>query len=142
MTLVPIGTSSTRYGFESHIYAPTDDDIANNSDGNGGNVLNDHMNALAGIGVKSRVSEFDAPQSDPGYAQDNSSQIQQITGTLMICLKNPNCDAFSTWSTGMSDIYQTDSHQLQEGVDSMFDQQNRPTSAYDAVQRMLQSMRT
>jgi endo-1,4-beta-xylanase len=126
------------YGFESHIYDPVNDDIANADDDNGTPILTDHINELAAIGLKSRISELDAPQSDPGYSQDDSSQAQQFAGTLQICLSNPNCVAFSTWSTGMTDLYQTSDHQLQESVDSMFDLQNKPDSAYQAVQTFLE----
>jgi endo-1,4-beta-xylanase len=126
------------FGFESHIYTPKDDDIANDPDGHGGNVLNDHINQLGAIGLFSRVSEFDAPQNDPTYAQDHSSQIQQFTGTLKICLTNPHCIAFSTWSTGVTDIYQSAAHQLLRGVDSMFNQANQSLPAYNAVKKKLQ----
>lgn len=117
---------SLYFGFESHIYDPTTDDISNDFANNGRTILWNNINALGALGIKSRVSEMDAPQQDPGYAQDNSSQAAQISGTLRICLSNPNCIGFSMWSIGPTDLWQDDNHTLQPGsVDSPFDQNDQ-----------------
>lgn len=127
------------FGFESHIYEPTTDDIANAYDDNGQPILNDHINEFATIGIQSRISEMDAPLEDPGYTADDSSQAQQFAGVLSICINNPHCVAFSTWSSGMTDIWQDDNYSLQESVDSMFGLNNLPDgNAYAVVKQVLE----
>jgi endo-1,4-beta-xylanase len=129
------------FGFESHIYNPATDDIANATGDNGQPILENNINALAAIGIKSRISEMDAPQNDPGYAQDNSSQVQQFTGVLSICLHNPNCTTFSMWSLGITDLSQGDGTHpyalINDSVDSPFDQQMHPGAVYIALQKIL-----
>ena len=130
------------YGFESHIYDPTTDDISNDFADNGNTILQNNIDALGAIGIKSRISEMDAPESDPGYAEDSSSQTQQMSGVLSICLNDPNCVAFSIWSTGMTDMSQDNSTgpwTLQTGeVDSPFDQNNQPVEpTYNDLQSVL-----
>lgn len=127
------------FGFQSHIYDPSSDDISNAYDDNGNPILNDHFNQLAAIGLKSRVSELDAPLQDPGYASDQSSQAAQFAGVLKLCLQNKNCVAFSMWSLGMTDIYQ-DNGALQQAIDSPWGPNNLPTgSALRAMQKVLQT---
>jgi endo-1,4-beta-xylanase len=130
---------SLYYGFESHIYVPTTDDISNDIANNGQTVLTNNINALGALGIKSRVSEMDAPQQDPGYSQDSSSQAAQFSGTLKICLDNPNCIAFSMWSIGPTDLWQDDNHTLQLGnVDSPFNQNDQPVQpTYGDLQDVL-----
>jgi endo-1,4-beta-xylanase len=125
------------FGFESHIYDPTTDDIID-SNGNG-TILEDHINQLATIGIQSSISEMDAPLSNPGYTSDSSSQAQQFAGVLNVCLNNPHCVRFSIWSTGITDLSQDEtSHTLDSiEVDSPFNQSMQPTAAYTALQNVL-----
>lgn len=127
------------YGFESHIYDPSTDDISNDIADNGQAILTNNINALGALGIKSRVSEFDAPQQDPGYAKDSSSQAAQFSGTLKICLENPNCIAFSTWSIGPTDLWQDSNNTLQLGnIDSPFGQNSQPVQpTYSDLQAVL-----
>lgn len=115
------------FGFESHIYNPTTDDISNDIASNGRPVLTNNINALGALGIYSRISEMDAPAQDPGYTQDNSSQAAQFTGVLHICLGNLYCTGFGMWSVGPTDIWQNNQHMLQLGsVDSPFNQKDQP----------------
>lgn len=127
------------FGFESHIYDPATDDISNDFADNGKTILWNNINALGALGIKSRVSEMDAPQQDPGYTQDDSSQAAQLSGTLRVCLTNPNCIGFSMWSIGPTDLWQDSQHTLQLGsVDSSFDQNDREVQpTYSDLQAVL-----
>lgn len=126
------------FGFESHIYntnVPSqDDEVGPNGDAA---TFNQHMNDFGGIGMRVRVSEADAPLDSSMY--NGSSQAQQLSGVLQLCLNNPNCVAFSIWSNGMTDLSQSSSYALDAGeVDSPFDQQNRPVQpTYRDMQTVL-----
>jgi endo-1,4-beta-xylanase len=122
-----------KYGFESHIYDPSTDNIV---DDNGqAAVLNDHMNQLGAEGIDSDISELDAPVQDDNYG--NSSQSKQIVGVVNTCLKNKYCKRISFWSFGPLDIFQDRQGDgkwaLQTGNDSLFNQHMQPNSSYAAL---------
>lgn len=128
------------FGDEAHIYvAGADNDDYVDATGNAP-VLNQAMNDLAALGIKYRISEADAPQyADDGESYDGSSQAGQFTGELKTCLAHPTCLAFSLWSTGMTDLWQDDTHALQtDNTDSPIGPNNLPIQpAYEDLQNAL-----
>jgi endo-1,4-beta-xylanase len=120
------------FGFESHIYDPQTDAIV---DKNGeAPTLERHIDDLAALGLRSRISEMDV---DNG--KGTAWQAQQFAGVLKTCIKLwPRCVSFTVW--GVSDRYdmwQTESHQLQYGHDLLLDSAMQPTASYVALERVL-----
>ena len=76
-------------GFEAHVYE-VGDQI-------NGAVLSEHMQQLARMGLKARISEIDVHGESPQV------QSQQYGAVWSACLSNNNCSAFSTW--GITDLY-------------------------------------
>lgn len=108
-------------GFQSHIYERRDKVDAN--------VLRRHIQQLAAIGVKARVSEIDV------YSEDGTAvQAQQYSDVLSACLAEPNCVSWTTW--GVSDRYNyfiDDDGSVQQGQDFLWSDTMAPTPAIDAL---------
>ena len=113
-------------GFQSHVYEAGDKiDPA---------VLRAHIQKLARIGLKSRISEMDV-YNDDGQAV----QTQQFPAIFQACLAEPTCVSWTTW--GVSDRYdfwQDDDGSIQQGADLLWDKRMRPTPAVDAIRQLLQ----
>jgi endo-1,4-beta-xylanase len=119
-------------GLESHIFDVSTDLIVNTS--GQAPQLDANIATLAAKGLKTRISELDAPVTD---AYGGSSQSAQFVGILSSCLKNTSCFTWSTWSTGPTDLYQEGTTLQPVGEDSMFLPDMTPTAAYTAVQNAL-----
>jgi endo-1,4-beta-xylanase len=113
-------------GFQSHVYEEGDR-IPTSS-------LRHHMQQLAKIGLKARISEIDV------YAWGGSqNQASQYTEALKACLAEANCVSYTTW--GISDRYNTykeDSGAIAFGEDFLWDTAMKPTLA---VTRMKEALR-
>ncbi|MET0779300.1 MAG: endo-1,4-beta-xylanase, partial [Candidatus Saccharimonadales bacterium] len=113
-------------GFQSHVYEPGDK--INPA------VLRKHMQQLAALGVKSRVSEMDVYSAD-----GQSTQASQYSAIFQACLDEPSCISWTTW--GVSDRYDyftDDDGSIQQGSDFLWNDKMKPTPAYGAVQKLLQ----
>jgi len=112
-------------GFESHIYA--DGDYSDSA------VLRKHMQKLAELGLKVRISEIDVVGDDP------EEQSNQYVLALDACLREPNCTGYSTW--GITDLLgsttASDRYPLRYGSSLLFDTDLRPKPAYFALQERL-----
>lgn len=78
-------------GFQDHEYA-----VGDRTDPE---VFRRKVRALAGLGLKARVSEADV-LVDEG---EEDVQARQLAGKLAVCGEEPNCTSFSTW--GFTDRY-------------------------------------
>lgn len=116
-------------GFQAHVHEPGDEiDIA---------VLESHMQVLAGLGLKSRISEIDV------YGDNPQHQADQYAAALQACLDAPSCTSFTSW--GVADKYgsTTDigTYPLDYGNDLIWDFSLRPKPAYARLQNVLRSFR-
>lgn len=116
-------------GFQAHVHEPGDEiDIA---------VLESHMQVLAGLGLKSRISEIDV------YGDSPQHQADQYAAALQACLGALNCTSFTSW--GIADKYgsTTDigTYPLNYGNDLIWDFSLRPKPAYARLQNVLRSFR-
>lgn len=112
-------------GFQAHVYS-AEDKI--NPD-----VLKKHIQQLAAIGVKARISEMDV-YSDDGVAV----QQQQYHDILYMCLNEPNCVSWTTW--GVSDKYdyfKDDDGSIQTGQDFLWNEKLQPNSPVKTLQDLL-----
>ncbi|MGW5653839.1 endo-1,4-beta-xylanase [Streptomyces humi] len=80
-------------GFQNHEYTA--------GDRTDPEVFRRKVRALAGLGLKARVSEMDVLVGDG--AEDEDVQARQFAGKLAVCTEEPNCTSFSTW--GFTDRY-------------------------------------
>lgn len=112
-------------GFESHVYGDGDYIDAR--------VLKRHFDELAALGLKVRISEIDVTGDEPQV------QIDQYVLALDVCLRSPNCTAYSTW--GISDRYgsttRSDRYPLVFGTSLLWDAELKPKAAYEALQKRL-----
>lgn len=112
-------------GFQAHVYEAADkiDPV----------TLKSHIQQLAAIGVKSRISEMDV-YSDDGVAVQN----QQYAAVLQACLSEPTCVSFTTWGiTDRYDYFKDDDGSIQQGQDFLWDKNLQPTPAVAAMQQVL-----
>ena len=95
--------------------------------------LNDTINKFKALGLRVRVSEMDV-YSDDGQTQ----QADQYSAALATCIKNDNCESFTTW--GVSDRYdfwKDDDGTIKQGQDFLWDNNMQPTPAVAALKRVL-----
>jgi endo-1,4-beta-xylanase len=112
-------------GFQAHVYAASD---TINPD-----VLRKHIQQLASIGVKARVSEMDV-YSDDGTAV----QVQQYRDILNACLAEPNCVSWTTWGvTDKYDYFRDDDGSIQTGEDFLWNNKLQPNEPVKALQDLL-----
>ncbi|MEU3996959.1 endo-1,4-beta-xylanase [Streptomyces fungicidicus] len=78
-------------GFQDHEYA-----VGDRTDPE---VFRGKVRALAGLGLKARVSEADVLVDE----DEEDIQARQLAGKLAVCGEEPNCTSFSTW--GFTDKY-------------------------------------
>ncbi|MFE0965295.1 endo-1,4-beta-xylanase [Streptomyces fungicidicus] len=78
-------------GFQDHEYA-----VGDRTDPE---VFRGKVRALAGLGLKARVSEADVLVDE----DEEDIQASQLAGKLAVCGEEPNCTSFSTW--GFTDKY-------------------------------------
>ncbi|GGV82430.1 beta-xylanase [Streptomyces griseoloalbus] len=78
-------------GFQDHEYA-----VGDRTDPE---VFRRKVRALAGLGLKARVSEADVLVDE----DEEDVQARQLAGKLAVCSEEPNCTSFSTW--GFTDKY-------------------------------------
>ncbi|MEU9141288.1 endo-1,4-beta-xylanase [Streptomyces sp. NPDC048404] len=78
-------------GFQDHEYA-----VGDRTDPE---VFRRKVRALAGLGLKARVSEADVLVDE----DEEDVQARQLAGKLAVCSEEPNCTSFSTW--GFTDRY-------------------------------------
>jgi endo-1,4-beta-xylanase len=96
-------------------------------------VLRSHIQALAKIGVKSRISEMDV-YSDSGTAV----QSQQYSAILQACLAEPNCISWTSWGvTDRYDYFKDDDGSIQQGEDFLWNADLKPTPAVDVLRQLL-----
>ena len=112
-------------GLQSHVYESSDQiDPA---------VLRQHIQKLAGMGLKVRISEMDV------YDDDGTAlQAQQYHDVLSACIAEPNCTSWTTWGvTDKYDMWQDDRHRMQMGHDFLWGTNYQPTPALTAVRQLL-----
>lgn len=108
-------------GFQAHVYEPGDEtDLS---------TLKRHMQELAKLGLKARISENDV-YKHPG-------QAAQYAVNLQACLESPNCTSYTTW--GISDRYNMfkDDDTLEFGEDFLWDANMKPTAAVEQMRQLL-----
>lgn len=112
-------------GFQAHVYEEADAvDIA---------TLRKHIQILAKLGLKSRISEIDV-LSDKG----TTLQATQYANVLKACIDEPSCIAYTTW--GVSDRYDTfkdDDGSIQYGQDYLWNADMQPTPAVARMKDIL-----
>lgn len=111
-------------GFQAHVYEAGDK--INPA------TLRKHMQQLAAIGVKARVSEMDV------YIEDGAAaQAQQYRDILEACLAEPNCISWTTW--GVSDRYNyfKEEGTVERGEDFLWNARMQPTEAVRRIQSLL-----
>ncbi|MBX4197358.1 endo-1,4-beta-xylanase [Candidatus Saccharibacteria bacterium] len=115
-------------GFQAHVHEANDEIDTT--------TLKNHMQILAGMGLKSRVSELDV------YGDDAQHQADQYRAVLKACLYSPSCTSFTMW--GLTDKYgsTTDIHNypLNYGNDLVWDENMQPKTAYQSLQNTLKSL--
>lgn len=110
-------------GFQAHVYEASDKiDSA---------ILASHINQLAELGIKSRISEMDV-YNDIGTAL----QAQQYNSVFSMCLSNTHCTGFTTW--GVDDAYDMflEDNQVEYGHDLLFNH-GQATPAFMAIHSQL-----
>jgi endo-1,4-beta-xylanase len=120
------------FGFESHIYDPESDAIA---DKNGNTqVLTKHITDLGRIGLSSRISEIDVDDS-----RGEDWQASQYASVLNTCVALwPTCASYTTWGiSDRYDMYQSGNGKLEYGHDLLFDDEMNAKQAYSALQLAL-----
>ncbi|WP_459740610.1 endo-1,4-beta-xylanase [Streptomyces sp. E-15] len=78
-------------GFQNHEYAAADRTDPE--------AFRRKLRALAGLGLKARVSEMDVLVGEG----EEDAQAREFAGKLAVCEEEPNCTSFSTW--GFTDRY-------------------------------------
>ncbi len=113
-------------GFESHVYhspADTIDPV----------ILKGHIQALASIGLVSRISEIDVLGDDPAF------QAKQYADILQVCLSEPTCTSYSIW--GITDLYGSttlsDRYPVMLGDSLLWDANYLPKPALKRLQQAL-----
>ncbi|HTL39820.1 MAG TPA: endo-1,4-beta-xylanase [Methylomirabilota bacterium] len=113
-------------GFESHVYY--DSDLIDPK------VLSSHIQTLASLGLRARISEIDV------YGDDPQLQANQYSAVLRVCIAEPNCDSYTTW--GITDRYgsttRPDRYPLVTGNSLLWDEGMKPKQALEALQRVFQ----
>jgi len=112
-------------GFQAHVYE--------SGDKINPTVLRKHIQQLAAIGVKARISENDV------YSEGGSTnQANEYRDVLNACLAEPNCISWTTW--GVSDKYdyfKDDDGSIQTGEDFLWNDKLQPNKAVQAIQSIL-----
>lgn len=112
-------------GFQAHVYERADKINPR--------VLKKHIQQLAAVGVKARISEMDV------YAWDGPRvQAQQYADIFKACLEEPNCISWTTW--GVSDrynYYKDDDGTIQTGEDFLWKSDMKPTLAVEKMRQLL-----
>lgn len=89
-----------------------------------------HVQALAALGLKVRVSEMDVVSGG-----DTTMQAKEFAGKLAVCRDEPNCTTFGMW--GFTDRYgstaDTGQYPLTVGDALPWDQNLKPKKAYPAL---------
>ena len=113
-------------GFESHVYHSPADDI--NPD-----VLKQHIQTLATLGIESRISEIDVLGDDPAF------QASQYAKVLEVCLSEPTCTSYGIW--GITDLYGStalsDRYPVMLGDSLLWDKFYNPKPALKSLQAVL-----
>lgn len=113
-------------GFEAHVYKDTDKiDIK---------VLKRHMQELADLKLKVRISEIDV------YGDDPKEQAKQYSDVLKACVEEPNCTSYTTW--GITDLYGSttrhDRYPRVMGNSLIWDIDMEPKEAFSSLQNVLE----
>jgi endo-1,4-beta-xylanase len=95
-----------------------------------------NMMRLAAVGLETDITEMDVMLPDPPSRADLVTQAVLYRDMLKACLAVPTCRSFSTW--GATDRYSW-IPEFFPGHDAalLFDADNRPKPAYDAIARLL-----
>jgi endo-1,4-beta-xylanase len=111
-------------GFQVHEYTPADR-IAPAT-------LQRHVQALATLGLVSRISEMDVLVDRPS---ERSIQATEYAGKLAVCRQEPSCSSFSSW--GITDRYgstaDVPNYPPPPGDALIYDDKLAPKPAYDAL---------
>lgn len=97
-----------------------------------------NMERLGQLDLEVRITEIDVrTQGYPGTESDRqTAQAQLYQNAMILCLKAPNCSAFTTW--GVAD--HLSSIRLAEGYQDsplLFDESYRPKPAYSSIAEAL-----
>lgn len=112
-------------GLQAHVYDLESDAIS-------AGALTKTLNRFEDHGLQVRISENDVTDT-----QGKDAQAEQYATVLATCIRSRACVSYTTW--GVDDRYNwwiDDDDTLQQGNDYLFDH-GRPTSAYDAMKRVL-----
>lgn len=120
------GVPLTGVGFQSHL---DEEDLDTDGRLNSA-TLKRHMQALANIGLKARVSELDVT---------DQSQFAAYGDVVATCLAQANCTGVTTW--GITDAYSSgggvEGGSYETGVGLLWDDSLRPTGGLTALQNVL-----
>jgi endo-1,4-beta-xylanase len=112
-------------GLQAHVYSSEDRLSAS--------VLQAHIKILAGLGLKTRISEMDVYDDD-----GQSVQAEQYAAVFQACLSEPTCVSFTTWGiTDRYDHFTDDDGSIQQGHDLLWNDNFSPTPALRALQQLL-----
>lgn len=113
-------------GFEAHVYHDPADII--NPD-----MLRQHIQTLAALGIVSRISEIDV------LGDKANVQAEQYSDILKACLDEPTCTSYTTW--GVSDLYgsttTSDRYPAKLGDSLLWDSKYVPKTAFKSLQNVL-----
>lgn len=114
-------------GLQAHVYNLETDAISAED-------LTTTLSLFEAAGLHVRISENDVTDG-----QGTDAQAKQYAAVLATCLRSRTCISYTTW--GLDDRYNwwiDENGSLQQGHDYLFDH-GQPTSAYDAMRRVLGS---
>lgn len=112
-------------GFQAHVYAP--------GDGIDPATLRSHIQALAKLGLVSRISEMDVHDDNGADAQ-----AKQFAAVFEACLSERSCLSWSTWGvTDRYDVSLDGSGHMVFGSDFLWDKNAHPKQALSAINELL-----
>lgn len=113
-------------GFEAHVYHEPADTIEPN-------VLKQHIQTLAALGIDSRISEIDVLGDDPVF------QANQYAEVLRVCIAEPTCTSYGVW--GVTDLFGStalsDRYPVILGDSLIWDKLYNPKSALESLKTVL-----
>jgi endo-1,4-beta-xylanase len=130
-SLLKMGIPIDGVGLQMHVFLdgpPTPQELAEN------------MRRLADLGLQVHITEMDVRTytSQAGPEEKMAAQAQVYRAALAACLQAPNCNVFVTW--GLSDRYSwIPGYFKVADAPLLFDQNNQPKPAYQAVFEALQA---
>lgn len=115
-------------GFQAHVYEKGDliDPV----------ILRNHIRTLAGMGLKTQISEMDVYNDD-----GDAIQAKQYADVFNACISEENCIAWRGWIlSDRYDVFKDDNGKIQYGIDGLFSTTMQPRPGFTAIQKILTSL--